>query len=243
MKRTLSWIVAVAASTAVVGAAHAADIPRPPPPVVKAPAYVAPPPFSWAGFYIGANFGYGWSSGSGTVTNVGIAPFGASGPTSGSGDGIFGGAQIGYNWQSGAFVYGLETDFQASDGNGSYTGVAGGRTFSGRARNEWFGTIRGRVGYAVDNWLFYATGGGAYTENRINGTTTFGGVTTPYAVSATGWTWTVGAGIEAAVARNWSIKGEYLYLATPDSVPVPPGTRVSGSTDTHLIRLGVNYHF
>ncbi|MPZ58227.1 MAG: outer membrane beta-barrel protein [Rhizobiales bacterium] len=243
MKRNLVSAVAIAAAMVMGGVAEAADI-RQPPPAVKAPAYVEPL-FTWTGFYIGGNIGYGWSDGSGTVTNTGFFPaaIGARGPVSGDGDGILGGVQIGYNWQSGAFVYGIETDFQFSGGEGDFRGrVAPGAAnrFAGTAKNEWFGTIRGRLGYAVDTWLVYVTGGGAYTHNKIDGVT---GTGVPFSASETGWTWTVGGGVEAALWANWSVKAEYLYLATPDSVPTPVGTSIDGDVDTHVIRVGVNYRF
>jgi outer membrane immunogenic protein len=243
MKRILLMATALATATALTGAANAADVRHPPPLAPKAPAYVVAP-FSWAGFYLGGNIGYGWSSGSGTLTATSIAPAGTTGPMSVSGSGILGGLQAGYNWQAGAFVYGVETDFQFSGGEGAFAGnVAGARTFAGTASNEWFGTIRGRRGYAVDRWLFYVTGGAADTHNTSNGTTTFGGVTTPITASATGWTYAVGGGVEAALWQNWSVKGEYLYLGTPSHVPTPPGTTASGNLDSHVIRIGLNYHF
>jgi outer membrane immunogenic protein len=234
MRQVLSWAVVAAAATALAGAASAADI-RQPPPAVKAPAFVAPL-FTWTGFYIGGNLGYGWSDRSGTFT---IAP--ARGPVSGEADGIIGGVQVGYNWQMGAFVIGIETDFQGSGIEGNVSGrlVPGPVAVNGKISNEWFGTIRGRLGYAVDRWLFYFTGGGAYSHTKFSGVA--GGV--PFSSASTGWSWTVGGGVETALAANWSIKGEYLYIAKPDNLPVPAGTRFSGDIDSHVIRLGVNYRF
>jgi outer membrane immunogenic protein len=241
MKRILRWCVALAAAPVFLSTSHAADIrsPAPPPPVVKAPAYV-PAAFTWAGFYLGGNVGWGWSNGSGRVTSDGTGPLPVgTGPVSGDGDGFAGGVQAGYNWQTGPLVYGLETDFQLSDGKGPFSGNVAGTPFSGTAKNEWFGTIRGRVGYAVDRWLVYVTGGAAYSHNKISGTA--GG--TPFSASKTGWTWTLGGGVETAVWQNWSVKAEYLYLGEPNEVPRIPGTRLSGTTDTHLVRVGLNYRF
>jgi len=143
------------------------------------------------------------------------------------------------NWQAGAFVYGIETDFQLSAGDGTVRG-AGPPALRANVDNEWFGTIRGRLGYAMDRWLLYVTGGGAYVHNKATGTFPAG---VPFSSSETGWTWTVGGGVEWAMWQNWSAKLEYLYIAEPDDVPRPPGTSVDGSADTHTIRVGVNYRF
>jgi outer membrane immunogenic protein len=211
-----------------------------PPPILKAPIYAPPAMFTWSGFYIGANFGYGWGSGSGTVTYNTLAPIGATGPISGKGDGFFGGGQIGYNFQSGSIVYGVETDIQLSNGKGTFSGNAGAVTFSGTTETEWFGTFRGRLGYAMDRWLLYATAGLAYARNSASGTDSLGRT---FSGSELGWTWTAGAGVETALWGRWSLKGEYLYLGTPNKVPVQPGTSIDGSAHTHLVRAGVNYKF
>ena len=229
MKRVLVSAVALAAA---VGVANAADIRRPPPPAAKAPAYVAPL-FTWTGFYLGGNLGYGWSDGSGTVNIAGVNV-----PINGDGDGVIGGVQAGYNWQTGAFVWGVETDFQLSGGTGNFRGSRPGIVITGTADNEWFGTIRGRLGYAVDRWLFYVTGGGYYTHNKSQGTVN--GIA--FASSATGWGWTIGGGVEMALLNNWSIKGEYLYLDTPDKVP-DAGRPISGDINSHVFRVGLNYRF
>jgi len=238
MKHTILPAVALAAMTATAGTANAADIRRSPPPAVKAPGYVAPL-FTWTGFYVGGNLGYGWGNGSGTVTNTTLAPVGALGPVAGSGGGVLGGVQLGYNWQADAFVFGLETDFQLTGSDGNFNGRVGLVPFSGTTETPWFGTIRGRLGYAADRWLFYVTGGGAYAENKISGRAA--GVA--FSDSRIGWSWTVGAGVETALTNKWSIKGEYLYIGTPDVVPTRPGTSLAGHVDSHVIRLGVNYHF
>jgi outer membrane immunogenic protein len=251
MKRLLTSVATFVAATALIGGAHAADLPRPVPPPMAPPV----PFFTWTGFYVGANLGWGWADGRGTVTVTGAGPatalgvpIGRRGPISGSGDGILGGFQAGFNWQTGPLVFGIETDFQLSGGRGNFSGSFNappvGVAFSGRAKNEWFGTIRGRIGYAFDHWLIYATAGGAYSHNKIDGVITRPGFAAQgFSASATGWTWTAGGGVEVALAPNWSLKGEYLYLGTLDRVPEPAGVRVDGSTDAHVVRVGVNFRF
>ena len=112
---------------------------------------------------------------------------------------------------------------------------------TGTLKTPWFGTVRGRIGYARGEWLFYATGGGAYGEADYDGTLT---TTGPFSTDRTYWTWTVGGGVEAMFTDRWSAKLEYLYVGTPGDFPSPPGTiGVSGNVSTSLVRAGVNYHF
>jgi outer membrane immunogenic protein len=220
-----------------IGAAAAADVvPLPPPPL--------PPPlpvpmvriFSWTGFYIGGNVGWDRTTGSGTFTTArGADPFTVSNNNS-----FLGGAQAGYNWQVGSFVLGAETDFQGATGSGSLNAIAG-PTVSATAKMPWFGTVRGRVGYAIERVLVYATGGAAYGDSTWNGTVSTAG---SFSNSSTFWTWTAGAGVEMAFGDCWSAKVEYLYMATPSSTPtVPTVTAISGNANTNIVRAGINYHF
>jgi outer membrane immunogenic protein len=232
--RTLGFGAALLVSE--IGAAAAADVVPPPPPL-------PPPPlpmvriFSWTGFYIGGNVGWDRTTGSGTFNSLlGADPFTTSG-----GNGFLGGAEAGYNWQVGSFVLGGETDFQGATGNGPISATAG-PTVSGTAKMPWFGTVRGRVGYAIERVLVYATGGAAYGDSNWSGTVSSAG---PFSSSATFSTWTAGAGVEMAFGDCWSMKVEYLYMGTPSSKPtVPTITSVSGgNADTNIVRAGINYHF
>src|SRR5881628_217932 len=99
--------------------------------------------YSWAGPYLGGNIGYAW----GSVSNNGAKP-----------SGFAAGVQGGYNWQSGPWVFGLEADIKASGANATFA--------PWKFSNPWFGTVRGRVGYALNNVLFYGTGGLAFGELR-----------------------------------------------------------------------------
>jgi outer membrane immunogenic protein len=167
--------------------------------------------YSWAGPYLGGNLGYGW----GTVDNNPTKP-----------SGFEGGVQAGYNWQNGPWVFGAEGDIQASGADNTFA--------PWKFSNPWFGTVRGRAGYAVNNILFYGTAGLAFGELRGM---TFGGMSE----SHTNAGWTGGVGAEFGVARNWSAKIEYLYVDLSDSQFVVTGAQ--NGYRFGLVRAGVNYHF
>jgi len=235
MRRHHGALLGGVATIVLATGALAADLPnqRPYHPVYKMPEMA--PSFTWTGFYIGGNVGYGWSKGSGAIT------FGPnSGPYSGNGDGVLGGLQAGYNWQMDALVFGVETDIQASGGRGPVTGQAGPTTYAGTAKTPWFGTIRGRIGYAFDRTMLYATGGAVYGKAKLDGVSSTLG---PFSSSTTYWSWVLGGGVEHAIWDRWSTKLEYLYIGSPNRAPFPPNTAIDGRIRTHVLRAGVNYRF
>jgi outer membrane immunogenic protein len=181
-------------------------------------------------------------------------------------EGVVGGGQIGYNWQlSRNWVAGLEADWQASGEKASHSFdpllVTSTAVTNYEAKISWFGTLRGRIGYVWDRWMLYATGGLAYGEVKLAGTTTVSGTVggTPFAVvtsngrSQVNAGWTVGAGIEGPLVNNWTWKAEYLDmdlggLDDPDTVNLilnASGGRVSTHTNftDNIFRVGLNYQF
>src|SRR5215217_1785142 len=134
-------LLAGVALTALTGIASAADLPaRAAPP---APMIAAVPLFTWTGFYVGVNAGYGWNSGDSRFYDP---AFGYTG-SGGDDGGFIGGGQVGYNYQIGTFVIGAETDIQyANTGNRSYG------AFSDDG-DGYFGTVRARAGVALDRAL------------------------------------------------------------------------------------------
>jgi len=166
--------------------------------------------YSWAGPYIGGNLGYNW----GDITHNVTRP-----------EGFAGGIQGGYNWQSGALVFGVEGDIQLNGADETFA--------PWKFSNPWFGTVRGRVGYAFNNVLFYGTGGLAFGGLR--------GETFGLSESHTTAGWTAGVGAEFGFAPNWSAKVEYLYVDLSDTrfsiTGLPNGYQFG------LVRAGVNYHF
>lgn len=230
------------------GAASAADLPRRTAPIAPL-APVALPIFTWTGFYVGVNAGYGWGTNdNATVYDPALGYVYSGGGRNG---GFVGGGQVGYNWQSGIFVLGAEADIQYADlGNrrddfASY-GTPGYYGYGGGASLDWFGTVRARAGLAFDRFLVYGTGGFAYgggdTNNYYYGA--------PYYFANNNSTrtgWTVGGGVEYAFTNNLTakIEGLYVNLNNKDNgyyaVPYTYGSKKE--TEFGVVRAGLNYKF
>jgi outer membrane immunogenic protein len=156
--------------------------------VTKAPPYMTQY-YNWTGFYVGINGGGGW----------GTAAWDSTGGYDVSG-GLIGGT-IGYNWQTGPWVLGIEGDIDWADIKGTTTTNCGGGCTT---QNNWLGTARGRVGYAIDRWMPYLTGGAAFGDVEASHPG-FTGMTN------TQLGWTIGGGVEFAVMNNLTAKVEYLH--------------------------------
>ena len=185
-------------------------------PYTKAPVAVASV-YNWTGFYLGIVGGGAWED--------------ASSPRM---QGGFVGGTAGYNWQTGNVVFGVEADGAWADVNASASAL--GITVS--SKTDAMGTVRGRIGYAVNQVLFYGTGGYAWIDNKLSVTTL--GVTVSDSKFHSGWT--VGAGVEAFFAPQWSVKGEYLYRSLGGETYFS-GAVPSGTLNLHTVQVGVNYHF
>ena len=203
-----------------IAAASAADIQRRQAMPAKAPLYSPVPVYNWTGFYVGINGGGGWgrSDFSAPLTSDSFRT-----------SGWLVGGTLGYNYQMGQIVFGLEGDMDWSNlrGSGTCAGI------SCSVRNNWLGTARGRIGYAIDRFLPYVTGGAA-----------FGNIKTSVAglgdASETKTGWTVGGGLEAAIAGPWTAKVEYLH------VDLGRGASILGSDakfNADIVRAGLNYRF
>src|SRR5690242_1233056 len=203
MKKT---ILAITVATVAGGAAAAADLPRGPAPYYPPPSSI----YNWTGPYAGLNLGYEW----GKVTSTSIEPAG-----------VAGGGQLGYNWQTGQFVFGLETDLQASGADDTFAPY--------KFSNPWFGTLRGRAGFAVNNILLFGTLGLAYGD--LEGQ--FGSLSE----TKTLFGWAGGVGMEVGVTSNWSAKVEYLYMDLASRTFSITGA--NNGLQSSYLRFGVNYHF
>src|SRR5215470_10763806 len=198
-------LICGAAAITSAGAASAADYPRAP---YATPYLVSA--YNWCGPYLGGQLGYQW----GSATNSSAKP-----------SGIAGGVRGGYNWQTGAFVLGGEAELDLSDAQDRFA--------SWKFSNPWFGTVRGRLGYAFSNVLVYGTLGLAFGEGRVE----LGGATE----TRTHTGWTAGAGMEVALTGAWSARVEYLYVDLSDR---PYGlTGMNRGSESSLFRIGVNYRF
>ena len=217
--RTLTAIGAALAVLGFATAASAADMPARN--YTKAPPMVAPM-FNWTGFYLGVNAGGAWTSAVGGNTS-----------------GFAGGGQIGYNWQAmgSPLVLGLEADLQGTSLKDS-ADLGGG--FTAEAKVPAFGTVRGRIGYAFDRTMIYATGGWAYSKTEASITGPGGSVSDNKWASG----WTLGGGAEWAFAGPWSLKAEYLYV-NAKSVDLTLAGVPFSTSDYHynVVRAGLNYRF
>lgn len=261
--------IGIAVIGALVGTpALAADMPLKAPP----PAPIA----TWTGFYIGANAGGAWGSFDPSTTTAGFKPqpgayflpedvpaFNAVGQPSIKPSGFTGGLELGYNWQSSSIVYGLEGDIEWFHLSGSSTtgpvvipfDIV---TINSSAHTDWLATARGRLGIAENNWLFFATGGAAFTT--LNGSFSFSDAAPTFgmesaSLSATKVGYAVGGGVEAKLWANWSVKAEYLFadfgrVSVNSNNLTSFGIVFPGQVFTHSIdlnaniaRLGLNYHF
>lgn len=231
--RTIIAATAMIAGTGV--SAYAADMPayEPMPEAAAAPPMEQPRAFDWTGVYVGANAGY--AAGDFSTFTPGPATGGEF-----TGKGFFGGVQAGYNYQTGNIVIGVEGDAQYSgvDGSTDFTTAVGGDRTEGEL--SWFATGRGRVGYAFDRFMLYGTGGVAAGNLELSADGTGPGSGSD---DKTAWGYTIGAGVEAAVTENVTLKGEYLYLDLGKETLNLGGQDQTVEYDTHLFRIGANYKF
>lgn len=221
-------------------------------------SYAAAPVANWSGFYVGANVGGATARNQTRFADTAAAPI-FSETYNLMPDGYVGGLQAGYNWQSAAWVLGIEADFQGSTQRDNkscmlacFLPPAGPQQLNVDQRMNWFGTVRGRVGYSVGQTLFYGTGGLAYGNIKNNVTELAG---PPFSVSfdhtKTGWT--AGAGIETPFeflgmfGKGWTTKTEYLYVdlgrVTDNFTNVGINQEISSRVTEHIFRGGINYHF
>lgn len=237
-------LFAGAASVLMIGSAQAADIIEP------------PTVYDWTGPYIGLQAGYAWGNNdvspdieeiSPAITESAII---LSPPEDGDIDidGFVGGAHVGYNFQADSLVFGLEGDIEYADLSGDtdiFFSPDDEERFGEAEQNiDWLGSLRLRLGYAMDRTLIYATGGLAV-----------GGVDVKVSLdeigseseSETAWGWTVGGGLEYAVSDALSARIEYRYTdlgntkVSTDDLDFPGDVEFEHTF--HAVRAGLSWHF
>lgn len=168
--------------------------------------------YDWTGMYVGVNAGYAWGE---TEATDQLASNGFPWNTLGDNftadvDGFAGGAQAGYNFQANSMVFGIEADIGYLDLNGTGTSSLSSDTHV-TSDGGYYGTVRGRLGYAADRVLVYGTGGlifgdlGSYVYDDVP----VGSLTTEDAGTQLGWT--AGGGVEWAMSQDISLRLQYLY--------------------------------
>jgi high affinity Mn2+ porin len=261
--KRVAWGIGVAGAGLIVlvGHAQAADL-------ASVPTKAAPPAatvaYDWTGFYLGGHVGYVAGSSNWSAAQTGAGAPGLSGSLDFSnaynfstGDGSYLlGLQAGYDAMSATrWLVGVRTDISFPSfvgGNQSFSSAATG-TANYLERVEFSGTVLGRVGYAPGNWLFYATGGFAWSYDQFTrlqnagfpagGTAAPGTVENLYAKPRAGGA--VGAGVEVALPAHWTAQLEYLFTDYANrSVTFPAGAQTFNSNLTlNELRFGLNYRF
>jgi outer membrane immunogenic protein len=238
---------------------------------VSAAPYTSPYS-NFAGFYVGGLVGGAWGTFNtststaevpgGEFSPPAIAAFNSAGPQSIKPASLIGGFDAGYNWQAGNYLAGVEGDIEwlhlsgsASSGPVIIPGGAGNTfTVTSNADIDWLATLRGRLGFTSGNWLFYATGGAAFTtlHGNFQFSETFSPSTETASASSAKTGYTVGGGVETYLWQHWSVKAEYLFVdfgsasafGVDTGVPLPPYFFThSVNLKLNIARLGLNYHF
>jgi outer membrane immunogenic protein len=225
--RLLTTVAAAVAFSGFIGTARAADV---------VPQDTA---VDWSGFYVGAQIGYGEASMSGCIECAETASFADDLDL----NGVVGGLHAGYNWQSDAIVFGIEGDVNFADWK-DHVISPDDSDDQQKASVDTLGSIRGRLGIAVGDALFYGTAGVALSdaewtaiEDTEHDTAHFndiGGV--------------VGGGVELMVFSNTSIRAQGLYYFFDDKEDVSDFIR--GETGEHIdlddafvVSVGATWHF
>ena len=221
----------------VATGATAADLTYSPPPPeqIFAPAAA----YNWTGFHFGSDIAWGLADATARYKGGNFSGMSLDGVTFG-GAGALGGVHSGYDIQTGVLVYGIEADAALGGIEGS--GTDGGNEPTLNSKVTWLATVRGRVGYAFNRFLVYATGGVAFAGNTL--TVTDGASHASDRQTHVGWT--VGGGVEYAIDDNWSAGLEYKYVDLGRRTYADP-TVIGGTANVrltlHTLMARLSYHF
>jgi outer membrane immunogenic protein len=253
--------IAVAAS-ALATAASAADLPAPAAPAYTPPVY-RPVIYDWTGIYGGLHLGAGALDDQVTTTTTTLLqPAGTV--TKLSPFSVVSGAQAGFNVEFAPFVVGAEGTFTWSNISGTQVIPSLLPTISEQSIStpRWYATATGKIGFAANDFLFYAKGGAASMNVHYTQAPAVGGGQTSQTIIDARSGFTVGGGIEFGMTENLSARIEYDFLdfgtksynftnlsfvpagSAAGTAPTPIGAfPVSIRSITQLITVGLNYRF
>ena len=245
------WLGLAAATAFTATPALAADLG----PAPAAPTYYKAPPmapvFSWTGCYIGADVGGGFINDRDSERTAAGAPSPFSPTSSANPSGVMAGGFLGCNYQfSSGIVIGAEGDANWANvrsGTAAFPGSAlpGFANDFYETRSDFQASARGRLGYAFNRTLVYATGGAVWaniTEHDVS--PSGGGIFNNTSSTLPGWT--VGGGLEYAFLYNLIGRVEYRYsdfgtfsYAPPIFAPFFENHRIT----ENQVLVGLSYKF
>ncbi len=248
--------IAVAAS-ALATAASAADMPVPAAPAYTPPVY-RPVIYDWTGIYIGGHVGGGWMNDVVTTTATTILePVGTQ--TKLAPMGVLGGAQAGVNIEFSPVVVGFEGTWASTNLSGTLitpSPLPGGFSETSTSAAHWLATAAGRVGFAANDFLFYAKGGAAWMRVDYTQSVSGGAGFSTITQNDTRTGFLAGGGVEFGMTENLSAKLEYDYLGfgTKSYTFAPLNAPVAGIVTTfaqpisvksrlQMVTAGINYRF
>lgn len=202
----------------------------------------------WTGAYVGGQLGYRL----GRTRTKGLDPMSASSdPTDKDTahlDSLVGGIRGGYDLQvSPEVVVGVALDASYGDDTSKKSAGLGGATSGeSKLKQTWDASLRLRAGVLLnESTLVYATGGAAMLGEKLSASVARAGDESSFSDTKTHFGWTIGAGVEAAIADNWRVFAEYRYAQfdTKTYRWDDENVRAKSSPRTHAVLTGVNYAF
>lgn len=222
MKLLLSTFVSLLALSA---AATAADV------IVEDVAVAAQ--YDWSGVYVGVQGGYAW--GDATIDDdLLIDDFDVET------DGGFIGAHVSALWQMNQFVFGLEGEVNYGELDEERDTELPVGNFLG-SEIDWFGSVSGKAGVALDRVLIYGTAGVAFADVETN--QRFGAL--EFSESETSVGWTAGVGVDFAATDRIIVGAQYRYydFGSEEFEPGAPFTDREQEVDLHTVSLKASYKF
>jgi outer membrane immunogenic protein len=206
------------------------------------------PTYNWSGFYLGVTAGGGMHN---TTVDDKDSRLSDSSLSFSKAFATLGGT-VGYNYQFGAGVVGIEADLNWSNFDSSLSDPDW--TSFHSTKSDWYSTVRGRVGLSVDRVLIYATGGVAFVDRKVTGSESLNLFDSTcghcFSIKETSVGIVGGFGAEYALSGPWTMKAEYLYIATPTARAHDLGQfqtatfhQYAATDSVQVARLGLNYRF